>query len=343
MNEPERSDATAANPPRRNPRPLAWAGLVIGVSALAGLSLRAGLSDISAALAAAGPALFLLVGFHVFQLGPHTLAWWLVFPRDERPRLATLAPALWAGQSANLLLPVANLGGELVKLRLALLAGAEHAAALASVIADKTSQAAGAVLLMGVAVALLTVQSAPSGLIIATGLAMLGLGIGVAMFIRLQRSSGASRMLGRLGRGRGGALGRLQASAQDVEIRLAELYRNPRGLAGAVLARVAAAILLSLEVWAASHLMGLELSLLDALTLRVASRAVRSAAFFVWGGFGVQEGTFAALGALYGIPPASLIALSLATRVREVLVAVPGLGWWLFCESRTPRGARDIA
>jgi len=343
MSQRDRPDAPSGQEARQKPRPLAWAGLVIGLGALAGLSLRAGLADITAALAAGGPLLLLLVGFHVFQIGPHTLAWWFVFPRDARPAFSRLAPALWAGQSANLLLPVANLGGELVKLRLVLRGGAQQAAALASVIADKTSQAAGAVALMALGVALLAAQSAPTGLIIATGAAMLGLAAGVAGFVRLQRSTGASRMLERLGRGRSGTLGRLHASAQDVETRLADLYRSPRSLGLAVLARIASALLLALEVWVAAKLMGLEISLLDALTLRVVSLAVRSAAFFVWGGFGVQEGMFAAVGALYGLSPASLIALSLATRVRELLVAAPGLSWWLVDESLAARRRSDVA
>ncbi len=308
-------------------------GLVLGVGALVGLTLYAGVDDIAKALAAGGPALLLLVGFHVFQIGPHTLAWGVIFPPAERPRWRRLAPATWVGQSVNLLLPVANLGGDLVRVRLLVLARTRPPVAIASVIADKTSQAATAFALLALGIALLAAQHADASLIAGTAATAGLLGLGVLGFIRLQRSQGTSAMTARLARSGKDAMVRIHASTQEVERELRAIYTRPWAFVLAVALRVGSAVLLALEVWAAGALMGLDLSLLDAVTLRVVGFAVRGAAFFVWGGLGVQEGMFAAVGALYGLPPAALIAVSLATRVREIAVALPGVIYWLTVES----------
>ncbi len=307
-------------------------GLVLGVVALVGLTLYTGVDDIARALAAGGPALLLLVGFHVFQVGPHTLAWGVIFPPDARPPWRRLLSAMWVGQSVNLLLPVANLGGDLVRVRLLVLARTPAPAAIASIIADKTAQAATAFALLALGVGLLAAQHADASLIAGTTLTAGVLGLGVLGFIRLQRSQGTSAMTARLARSGKDAMVRIHASTREVERELRAIYTRPWAFLLAGLLRTASAVLLALEVWAAAALMGLDLSLLDAVTLRVVGFAVRGAAFFVWGGLGVQEGMFAAVGALYGLPPASLVAVSLATRVREIAVALPGVIYWLTVE-----------
>jgi hypothetical protein len=71
------------------------------------------------------------------------------------------------------------------------------------------------------------------------------------------------------------------------------------------------------------------ISIRDALTLRLVGFGIRSAAFFIWGGMGVQETIYALLSGIIGLSPASLIALSLVTRLREFVAAVPGIVLWL--------------
>lgn len=61
---------------------------------------------------------------------------------------------------------------------------------------------------------------------------------------------------------------------------------------------------------------------------------MRSAAFAVPGGLGVQEGGFVVVSLLIGVPPEVSLALSLAKRVRELLVGVPALLAWQVAEGR---------
>jgi len=64
--------------------------------------------------------------------------------------------------------------------------------------------------------------------------------------------------------------------------------------------------------------------------------AVRNAAFIVPVGLGVQEGAYALLGPLFGLPAEAALALSLIKRARDISIGVPLLLSWQFVEMRQP-------
>ena len=68
--------------------------------------------------------------------------------------------------------------------------------------------------------------------------------------------------------------------------------------------------------------------------LKSLSSTLSDAAFVVPNSYGVQEGAFMVLGALVGLAPESALAISLAIRLREVLIDVPGLILWQHAEGR---------
>ena len=61
---------------------------------------------------------------------------------------------------------------------------------------------------------------------------------------------------------------------------------------------------------------------------------VRAAAFVVPGGLGVQEGAYALLAALFGLPVEIAVALSLVKRARDLMIGVPALLAWQVGELR---------
>jgi uncharacterized membrane protein YbhN (UPF0104 family) len=67
------------------------------------------------------------------------------------------------------------------------------------------------------------------------------------------------------------------------------------------------------------------------------AQAVRTAAFFVPGAVGVQEGGFVVVAALFGIPADVAISISLTKRVRELALGIPGLAWWQLREHNQRR------
>ena len=74
----------------------------------------------------------------------------------------------------------------------------------------------------------------------------------------------------------------------------------------------------------------------EKLAGRVASlgQGVHSAAFLVPGALGALEGGFVLFGALLGVPADIALAISLAKRVRELALGLPGLIVWQWVEGR---------
>ena len=79
------------------------------------------------------------------------------------------------------------------------------------------------------------------------------------------------------------------------------------------------------EVWLVLWLVGSRVSWSDALVLESLGQAIRGAAFAVPGSLGVQEAGYLLLAPLASLRPDVALALSLAKRARELLLAAPGL------------------
>jgi putative membrane protein len=90
--------------------------------------------------------------------------------------------------------------------------------------------------------------------------------------------------------------------------------------------------LTALEIWLALRFLGAPVSLTEAVVLESLIQAVSSAAFFVPGGLGVQEGGFILIGGAIGLDPSICLALAGARRIRDLLIFVPGLLAWQFAE-----------
>jgi glycosyltransferase 2 family protein len=82
--------------------------------------------------------------------------------------------------------------------------------------------------------------------------------------------------------------------------------------------------------------------LVEAFVIESLIQAVSSAAFFVPGGLGVQEGAFVLIGGALGISPQTSLALAGARRIRDLLIFVPGLIAWQVAES-SEKSTEDAA
>jgi uncharacterized membrane protein YbhN (UPF0104 family) len=95
------------------------------------------------------------------------------------------------------------------------------------------------------------------------------------------------------------------------------------------------------EIWIALHALDLRATFINALILQSMVLTIRSAAFAVPGGLGVQEGGYLVVGNLLGIPGDAAFALSLIARVRELALGIPGLITWQIFEARRLWRARS--
>jgi uncharacterized membrane protein YbhN (UPF0104 family) len=128
----------------------------------------------------------------------------------------------------------------------------------------------------------------------------------------------------RLAPGRSGAA----AAAQVVR----DLHRRPRRLLACLMLHLAAWSATSLGAWLILRFIGRPLPILSVAALEGLLFAVRNAAFMIPAALGVQEGAYALLGPLFGLPPEAALALSLLKRARDVAIGVPVLLSWQAAE-----------
>jgi putative membrane protein len=112
------------------------------------------------------------------------------------------------------------------------------------------------------------------------------------------------------------------------------LYARRAGVVGCSAWTMASLIVGSGEIWLALWALDLPASFINALILQSTVLTIRSAAFAVPAGLGVQEGGYLVVGNLLGIPGDGALALSLVARAREIGLGVPGLITWQFIEAR---------
>lgn len=305
-------------------------GILMGVGILVLLVSRTGFSEISEAMVKGGPTLFLLVLLYPIELASRGYGWKFVYPDPRKIASRLFVIGIWFAQSINWLLPTATIGGVIVRGRfLKKRGGGQEASIITSLVADKTAHAVTTVVILFGGLFLLMTKPINSEIVI--GILSVGvlLSVSTYLFIRLQRSSGASKVLERWSDGEEGFMSVANDKAREIEEQLDQIYRNPQRFIISVTIRLIGDIAMAAEVWFAAWLMNTPVSIMEALTLRLVAFGIRSVTFFIWGGLGVQEGTYALLSGFVGLSPASLVAISLATRVREIVTAIPGVAFWM--------------
>ncbi len=318
-----------------NRKTIAAAGLLAGLAAVTALVAWQGVGAVGATLATAGWRIVFLAAYYLPHFVLFAAAWRLLFLPGRAPTMAESLYTLWIGTAVNTLLPVASIGGELVKIRILVLKGYSGTDLGASLVVDKTVRAFTLVLWAMIGVGVLFALSADSQLIAAAagGISLMAAGIGGFVLVqRMGMFGGAARAVARLAGNRD--LAGLVGSAAALDETIRAIYRHHGRFALSCLLRLSARVILAGEVWLAAYLMGHPVTIWEAVMLRSLAAALRGAAFAVPGGIGVQEGGYMVLGALLGHPPDLMLAVSLATRVRELIVGIPGLIAWQHAEGR---------
>ena len=124
----------------------------------------------------------------------------------------------------------------------------------------------------------------------------------------------------------------LSVRAEALDRAVMDIYDNRPALVLSVLWRLAGWIAGVIEVWIALYVLDAPVGFAEAFMLESLGQAVRAAAFLVPGAIGIQEGGFVLLGRLAGLTPEISLSLSLAKRVRELSLGIPGLIYWQIME-----------
>jgi len=309
-----------------------------GAVALVALIAWFGGRSIGADVLRAGWAIPANILIHLCQLFCAGAAWWLLVG-DFRHSVFSFLRFRMIREGVNSLLPVAQIGGPVVAVRVMMAQGISGAIAGAGTTLDLTVEAAmqlvftlaGLALLSGEGLKPLWVPWVEGGLV--AGLA------GVVALVLAQRA-GLMRVIERL-------LAKLQEmfprlaldGLQGLHVELLRLQRDPKVLVKAALLQLLAWGGGTFEVYLALLAMGSPVPLTQAFILESLGMAARSAGFAVPGALGVQEGGFILVGELFGLPPELGLALSMVKRAREVAVGSAGLLLWHWSEIRRWIGA----
>src|SRR5918999_5113924 len=95
-------------------------GLLIGTVLFLYLIIQQGIDNLMVMLMTAGWGLMAVTAFHLLPLVANAVAWRRLIRQEHRPTLAQAIHLRWICESVNGLLPGAYLGGELVRIRLAM-------------------------------------------------------------------------------------------------------------------------------------------------------------------------------------------------------------------------------
>jgi putative membrane protein len=326
-------------------------GFGLAAAAISGLALLLAIADLGFEriwdeVTGVGLGLAGIVLVHVAQLAFCALAWMALLSdigETSRPRFVTLLRLRWTRESIDSLLPVAQVGGELAAARLLARAGMRLPIAGASIIADVTIETLtqAAFTLMGLA--LIFTLAEPGDVV---HWAELGFAIAIvfaALAVFAQRWGGV-RLFEKLLLTIADRLGwsRLEGIA-GLDDALSRIYQLRSRLLLAGLHHLSAWSLGAGEVMIAAWALGYPLDLGQAYVTESLAQAVRSAAFFIPGALGVQEGGFVVIAGLFGVPVDAAISISLTKRIRELALGLPGLIDWQMREFGLRRAARPVA
>ena len=278
-----------------------------------------------------------VAAFHLAPLAISTLAWRDMLGAADRPGVGMLLVIRWIRESVNNLLPVAQVGGELVGARLAHQRGVSGPSALGSVVVDLTLGLLTQMVFVVVGlVILLSYSTAPNVLAVVWSLlaALAIFGLCLIGFFAFQQH-GMMRFGARIAGSmlKSGSRSQLAARAEDVDQAIRAIYRSSRVWRAAAL-RLVTWFVGAGEVWLIMFFLGKPIGFGEALVIEAFLTGVRSAAFLVPGALGIQEGAAIVFGSLFGISVADSLAISLAKRVRELVLGVPGLISWQVIEGR---------
>ncbi len=322
-----------------------WLLGLAGAALFTILLIRQGAPQVGAAFASASWAIAAVVAYHfAVPVFLDTLAWWVLFPKSDRLPLRKLLWMRWIGESVSTLVPSAAVGGDIVRARLASINGAPVPVAAGSVLVDVTlgvfTQAGFTVLGLALLVGVTGQKNFVRPTLVGTLIGVLGV-LGFYFVQRLGMFRFLARVIARLANSP--EWHSLVQGGETLDRTVRTLYARRHALVMCCVWTTISLVGGSGEIWIALYALDLHPTFVNALILQSMVLTIRSAAFAVPGGLGVQEGGYLFVGNLLGIPGDAAFALSLIARVRELALGIPGLISWQLIEARRLWRARLVA
>ena len=305
-------------------------GLTVAVAVIGYFNFGA----VLAAIRPIGPGGFLVVILaQVALFIPLGLAWQMAGTPKAGPSLIFMWGRLMR-EAASDVLPFSQLGGLVIAGRVAVLGGVGAGEAFASSVIDITVEIAAQLIYTLVGVAVLAARLRRTGhrdgplmWSLAVGL-VVGGAIVAGMVATQKKGVGLFEQV--LRKVAPGAADHAQDAHQAFQAAYAERGRLFASLVLHLVGWFGGAF----GAWLILKFIDHPLPYLSVVAIESILFAIRNAAFIVPSGIGVQEGAYALLGPLFGLPVEVALALSLIKRARDITIGVPVLLGWQAAESR---------
>jgi len=302
-----------------------WRGwlLTIGVALLAILLATHGAGAVREIVAQVGRQAVIVIAAHLPVTLLATIGWQVLLPPDRRPPLSFLFRVRLIKEAVNALLPVAQVGGDVVRAKLSVRNGLTLAEATASCVVDVLAGTVGLVMfvLTSLVVAMVTLHDPR---LAQAGLSLVGIVAAIAAAAFMAHRAGVHRRLGQFSQrwtAIAGRVGELGEAFRGIGRQRANLFAS---WAWHMAAWIAGAFETYVSMWA----LGLNPTLLQALIVEGLAQTAKVVGFAIPGALGVQEGGYLLLGGALGLTPDQALALSLLRRLRELTLGGIGLVLW---------------
>lgn len=309
---------------------------MLGLVASLWLVFRDNPAAVLGLMRAAGAGLVLAGLAHVLPMLANARDWQTLIRGANRPRLPGMLQLVWIRESVNSMLPVARIGGEVVSFRLMRRRGLRGSTAAASLVVDMQLTLISQLMFTMVGIGFLFAHAQSGTLRLAADLAwgIVALTPLLVLFSLVQHASPFERLTRMLNHATSGKLAALVGQSAQIDQAIKLIWRR-RGVVLRYLFfwQPLQCIATAFEIWLALYFLGAQVSFVEAVVIESLIQAVSSAAFFVPGGLGVQEGGFILIGGALGLEPSTCLAVAGARRIRDLLIFVPGLFAWQIAES----------
>jgi putative membrane protein len=284
-----------------------------------------GLDDVGNALASVGWGMVGVVLTRAATVSIAGAGWWRLFPVGRPLRLRTAVLLRLIREGINALLPLTQVGGDIIGARLLTFWAVPGPLGAATIMVDVLLQAL--TLLLFAALGIITVVALGTDTTVvgtaATSLAVAAPALGA--FYLVQRREGHRILHFMLSRLNGDSNWRLLGTVDAVYENLSVIYARRSGLAASGVVHMIGWLVGVAEVLIVLRCIGLPVTFGEALVIESLVQAVRGAAFAVPGALGAQEAGLILLCGIFQIPPDQALALSFVKRAADLVIGVPGL------------------
>ncbi|MBV9653086.1 MAG: flippase-like domain-containing protein [Acetobacteraceae bacterium] len=301
-----------------------------------------GLGDVLDTVTSIGWGGFALLA--VWQCGLFVVlgsAWDVIVPRERSAsRPWSFVWARTVRDSGSNCLPFSTMGGFVFGARALTLHGASWPVATASTVVDVTAEFLAQIAFAWIGLAILVRRAPDSTLAVPLAIALAVAVAACAGFVWTQR--GAAPIVIRLGKRMAGEWFTETGDRIDAfQTELQHIYRRTRHVAAGASLHLIGWLCTGVAGWLAYRLLGSDIDVASVLALEGLLNITLGAAFLIPAAAGVQEAAYAAIGALFGLPPEMSLSVSLIRRAKDLAIGIPVLLFWQIIEMRRLRVAKQ--